>query len=287
MPKDQQNAKKWVNREEKELARYVAAEKKNGILAINQEDLKSYAAGKVHLGHATVSLTYLGAYMAAEGCLAVVKGDDRGMSNIDLGCTYAYCSLIALEEAYEADARPDKQPRTYMGAVVACWLHAYAIGQVAVAERLARIIRTGLERGQSVAGPSHETALGTLVTHWATGTDVASLVARDFPDLGSYQVLLGRELDAAGLSALCDRHIRSTDDEDEDAFALYPGSLIPFEILAAARRNSFDVGGCDHPLLTWAISRFRSAPALPRTAELDAVLRRLQGELSFSDPPGL
>jgi hypothetical protein len=101
--------------------------------------------------------------------------------------------------------------------------------------------------------------------------------------LGPYAALAAGTPTLRDLEALCEEHMRQVSKDGDDTLVHYPYRLVPVEVLAAARRLNVDSTDSRHPLLASPLARQRTASALPRSDELEAVLRRAKDELGLEE----
>lgn len=266
------DATRWMARERKAVKEYVQAREKRKVPEESRQKLLDYAAGKAHVGNASGGLRGLVSYEGARGCQAVLDGDEGGFVWLDRACAYNAWIVRLLVRGYEIDPRPDKDPRVLMDRVAECWMHAEAIGAVAIRAQLDALI-TAVVRGDGPGKAVHGkdmNALCTLVAYLATGHDVGALEREGWAPIDVYAPVVAGRIDYDALAAYHQNSADTDDDDSHPPFASYPYRLAPFELLAIAKRTGAPMTG-GHPLITSPLARVRDVPEPPLSDELRAV----------------
>jgi hypothetical protein len=278
--KEYKKSARWFANEERLLVDFLERQARAEMEAFHARNLEGYVRGDKHIGHAAVAFLYLAGFRSAQGCLAVLRGDAGGFRSVDLSCLYRSLQVFMLARAFELDQRSDKQPRVHMWDVACAWLHAHAIGLDSTCDRLSAIIKRQCG-GERLVGGEDVSATATLVAHWATSIEPGRLEQAGWKSLGAYARLVSGPVTGEDLDELCEEHIRQVGREGDETFAQYPYRIIPFELLAAARRLGVDLSTCRHPLLVSPLAAPRKVAALPHSTEINAALRQARAELGL------
>jgi hypothetical protein len=273
---DAAKATRWMKRERKALDDYIVTQDARGFPKFHRDNLEGFVSGKQPAGAAITALWYLAGWLGANGCRRVFAGEDSGFADLDLSCVYAYWTIRLLARGYDADTRPEKQPRAIMENVATCWMHAEAIGADEVRDWLSDRIRL-VDAGNASIDGKDMNELCTLMAHFVTGKGPKDLKASGWAPLGSYErVVLG--LASADYDELAVYHTNSVDDEDDGypPFHFYPYRLAPFELIAIEKRTGVPIAASKHPVLDSSLAKRRASttPMLP--AELMPVIDRMR-----------
>lgn len=275
MPIDTAKAVRWMKRERKALKDYIEKQEREGFPRLSREDLAGYIVGARPAGAAIASMRYLASWLGATGCLRVLEGDEGGFADLDLACVYGYWVIRLLARGYDANPRPDKQPRAIMENVATCWMHAEAIGLDEIRDWLgARIL--SVEAGDRSIEGKDMNELCALMAHFITGHDEPTLRASGWAPLGPYRPVAARSLTPEGYEELAVYHTRSVDGPAYPAFHFYPYRLAPFELLAIEERTGVPIGERQHPLLTSPLATRRQAAVDVLPDELAPVIERMR-----------
>lgn len=270
-------ASKWMARERKWAKEYVVRESGKPFMQQSREELAGYAVGKLDVGYASTALTYLAGVHGASGCSAVVSGDEDGFAEIDLACLENYWAIRLLYQGYQLDQRPDKHARTTMEIVATCWMHAEAIGAVAIRSWLDALV-IKLDGGDASISGKDMSPLCTLVAHFVTGRDARTLERLGWAPIAIYQRVADRSLTVSDYDTLSVFHQNGVDGDGFPPFHFYPYRLVPFELLAIAKRTGVALAG-RHPLLNSPLARVRTVAEIAMTEELRAVVTSRTAEV--------
>jgi hypothetical protein len=275
MPVDYAKAARWMK---KELNALRQLRDDPDFLTQNRAKIEAYVAGRGTLGGATVGLMCLAGHESTEGCRRVLDGDAAGWFQVDRACLYSTWILRLLTSAYDADPRPDKQPRANLDEAANAWTHAEALGAADLRDWLEGRIRK-IDAGDGSLGGKDMNSLVALVAHFATGKDPAALKRSGWADIGPYARAASRELRPGDYDELADYHTRQVAGPGFPAFDRYPYRLIPFELFAIEKRTGVTIGEPRHPLLASPLAMRREVREIPMPDELRRVIDRARTEL--------
>ena len=208
----------------------------------------------------------------------VLEGHDDGWLQIDRACLYLTWEIHLLACAYDADTRPEKQPRTNLDGAANVWTHAEALGASGLRDWLDGRLRK-IDGGDGSLGAKSMNPLVALVAHFATGKDPAVLKRSGWADIGPYQRVVSGDFRPEEYDALAEYHTQQVTDHGFPAFYSYPYRLIPFELFAIEKRTGVPIEKAQHPLLTSPLAKRREVREIPVPDELRRVLDRARTEM--------
>jgi hypothetical protein len=280
MPFDAAKATRWFKRELNTLRKLPDDDEYEKYLAQNRAAMEAYAAGRGSFGPATVGLLVIGGHEAAVGCARVADGKDDGWLQVDRACIYSAWEIHLLACAYDADVRPQKQPRTTLDGAANVWTQAESIGAVNVRDRLERRICT-VDAGDGSLSGKHMNPLVALVAHFATGKDPAALKRSGWADIGPYGKVAAGTFRPEHYDELAEYHTTQVTDSGFPAFDRYPYRLIPFELFAIEKRTGIPIQNPKHPLLTSPFAVRREVREIPVPDDLRGVIERARTEMKL------
>jgi len=267
MPIDQAKAARWMKKEVKGLRWEPDAFDDVGH---SRAKLEAYAARGGTFGGAATGLMVIASFEGAAGCARVLEGHDDGWLQIDRACLYLTWEIHLLACAYDADTRPEKQPRTN--------LDGAALGASGLRDWLDGRLRK-IDGGDGSLGAKSMNPLVALVAHFATGKDPAVLKRSGWADIGPYQRVVSGDFRPEEYDALAEYHTQQVTDHGFPAFYSYPYRLIPFELFAIEKRTGVPIEKAQHPLLTSPLAKRREVREIPVLDELRRVLDRARTEM--------
>jgi hypothetical protein len=222
----------------------------------------------------------LAGYEGSVGCTRVLDGHDDGWVQIDRACVYSAWEVHLLACAYDADRRPEKQPRANLDRAANIWTHAEALGASDLRDWLEGRLRK-IDAGDGSLGGKDMNSLVTLVAHLATRKDPAALERSGWGDIGPYARVASGKLRPEEYDELADYHTREVSGSGFPAFDRYPYRVVPFELFAIEKRTGVPIENPRHPLLTSPLAVRREVSEIPVPDELRRVIDRASTELGL------
>lgn len=242
--------------------------------------LADYAHGASSLGPATAALDALAAHRSVTGCIDVLSGHPRGFVEVDRACLYRFWDIRLLLAVFDRNPHPGKQGQALMDTIAICWMHAEAIGATHLREQLDHLVTRVVDGYPGVVGRNMN-PLCTLVAHLVTGRPVDELEALRWAPIGVYTPIAAGTLRSSDYDALATYHQHALDGRGYPPFRTYPYRVIPFELVAIARRTGIRIDS-RHPLLTSSLARRRDVPDIAMPDELEPVIERATCELALT-----
>lgn len=261
---------------------YFPREERKGFVEHLQRGLAQSLSEDSAIG-AAVDAGSLANRRASRGCTRVLDGDPEGFVEVDHYCLYKFWYLRIKEMFYDGDPMPDAEKRarpSSMDDIATCWMHAEAIGARSIRTRLDGLIKRVDAGYQGVRGKKMS-ALCTLMAHFVTGKDAATLEAEGWAPMDVYEPIAAGTFDASQWDTLANWHLENTSRNEFLPFYFGPIRVIPFELMAISRRTGIPISG-SNPLLHTPLAVMREVPEIPVPEELQAVIdcaHRVYGDI--------
>ena len=276
---------KVINQLQQDVLNWIARPNNRSFMcddsiASIQQNLRS--AGENALLATASPLYDLAFYYSMQGASEVLEGHSTGWTAIHRAAAYTWVHLKAFIGAYHADTRRRKQNRVRANTAALNLAHLLALGAEPEAQWLGGRLLASTRDGS--LGPWNLTPFEPFMVHlYSRSVGVPFESTMEVAGLGVYQAIFD-QWESGGLNAeigaLCDYHVRRSQEIDEDFPEFVSGryNLLPIEILALRQvrgQMGLETHLPDHPLLATPLASMEPMP-LPKDELFEAIDERVE-----------